>query len=28
MGETNGFDQNGRGTLNPPEMDIPLLKKQ
>lgn len=28
MGETNGFDQNGRGTLNPPEMDIPLLKKK
>lgn len=29
MGEnSNGFDQNGRGTLNPPEMDIPVLKKQ
>lgn len=29
MGEhTNGFDQNGRGTLNPPEVDIPVLKKQ
>lgn len=33
MGEhPNGFDQNGghngRGTLNPPEVDIPVLKKQ
>jgi hypothetical protein len=29
MGEhPNGFDQNGRGTLNPPEMDIPVLKNK
>ncbi|MDE2293374.1 MAG: hypothetical protein KGL53_14930, partial [Elusimicrobia bacterium] len=26
--QTNGFDQTGRGTATPPEMDIPILRKK